>query len=120
MKAVFDTNILVDYLNGRKEAKDEFALYGTKIISIITYIEVLVGASSSDEEDLIRELLSTFAVHDLSSAIAENSIILRKTMGLKVPDAIIYATARHEGCLLVSRNTKDFKADWPDLRVPYK
>jgi predicted nucleic acid-binding protein len=120
MKAVFDTNLLIDYLNGRKEAKYEFALYETKIISIITYIEVLVGASSPDEEDVIRELLSTFVVSDLSSSIAEKSITLRKTMGLKVPDAIIYATARHEGCLLVSRNTKDFKADWPDIRVPYK
>jgi predicted nucleic acid-binding protein len=120
MKAVFDTNILIDYLNGRKEAKDEFALYGSKIISIITYIEVLVGASSSDEEDVLRELLSTFVVNDLSSDIAEKSIMLRNTMGMKVPDAIIYATARQEGCLLVSRNTKDFKANWPDIRVPYK
>ena len=120
MKAVFDTNILIDYLNGRKEAKDEFALYGTKIISIITYIEVLVGASSSDEEVVIQELLSTFVIHELSSAIAEKSIMLRKTMGMKVPDAIIYATARQEGCLLVSRNTKDFNADWPDIRTPYK
>jgi hypothetical protein len=33
---------------------------------------------------------------------------------------MIYATARDRGCMLVTRNTKDFDADWPDVRVPYR
>jgi len=120
MKAVFDTNILIDYLNGRDEALKEFELYEDKIISVITFIEVLVGASSREEEAHIRDLLAMFVVHELSPAIAEKAIVLRKTMGFKIPDAIIYATARLEGCILVSRNTKDFKAEWPDVHVPYE
>jgi len=34
-------------------------------------------------------------------------------------DAIIYATAQQEDCLLVTRNTKDFPSDLPDVRCPY-
>ena len=38
---------------------------------------------------------------------------------MKIPDAIVYATAKEENCILVTRNTKDLKEDWPDIRVPY-
>ncbi len=44
MKAVFDTNILIDYLNGFKQAKKELSLYEEKLISVITRIEVMTGA----------------------------------------------------------------------------
>ncbi len=120
MKAVFDTNILIDYLNGIPQAADELALYTDKVISIITYIEVLVGSSNAEEEQLLRKFLSAFQVKALSGAVADLSVQLRKAHALKVPDAIVYATARDEGCLLVSRNTKDFKAEWPDVREPYR
>ena len=120
MRAVFDTNILVDYLKGVKQAKKELALYEEKVISIITHIEVLTGAKNSDQEKILRQFLSTFTVVDVNSHIADKTITLRQELRLKVPDALIYATARQQGCMLVSRNTKDFKKEWPDVRVPYK
>jgi predicted nucleic acid-binding protein len=120
MKAVFDSNILIDYLNGIPAAADELALYDEKVISVITFIEVLVGATNPKEEPLLRSFLSAFKVHELSSAVAELSVKLRKQHHLKVPDAIVYATARNEGCILVTRNTKDFNVDWPDVRAPYQ
>ena len=109
MKAVFDTNILIDYLNGIPDAAKEISLYKTKIISVITQIEVLVGAQTSDEEDIIRSFLSSFQIQPLTEEIAEATINLRKEHRLKIPDAIVYATAQNEECLLISRNTKDFK-----------
>ncbi len=111
MKAVFDTNILIDYLNGNKAAADEFGLYDEKLISIITFIEVMVGVTEPDEEIVIRGFLESFTVIDLSAVVAEESIRLRKEYRLKVPDAVVYATAKVEGCLMVSRNTKDLKAE---------
>lgn len=120
MKAVFYTNILVDYLNGEAAASKELSLYDGRIISIITYIEVLVGAKTPEEEHLIRGFLSSFSVRELSHSIANRSIDLRKNYRLKIPDAVVYATARDEACLMVSRNTKDLKRDWPDIRVPYE
>ncbi len=119
MKAVFDTNILIDYLNGIEAAANEFSLYDDKLISIITFIEVMVGANSPEEESVLRGFLDSFTVCELSTAIADESIRLRKEYRLKVPDAIVYATARSQGTLIVTRNTKDLKSDWPDVRVPY-
>lgn len=120
MKAVFDTNILVDYLNGVEKAKREINLYKNRIISVISQIEVLVGVEDQDEEMAVRSFLSLFEVRNVTGGIAEEAIKVRKATRMKVPDAIVFATAREEGCIVVSRNTKDLKEEWPDVRVPYK
>ncbi|MGJ8634410.1 MAG: type II toxin-antitoxin system VapC family toxin [Luteolibacter sp.] len=119
MKAVFDTNILVDYLNGVEAAKHELNLYDIKLISIITYIELMVGAKNPEEKYIIEGFLASFQTRDVNAAVAQQSISLRKSLRLKVPDAIVYGTAKVEGCLLVTRDTKDLKPTWPDIRCPY-
>jgi hypothetical protein len=119
MKAVFDTNILVDYLGGSEAARGELARYRVRLISIITAIELMAGARDAREEAAIRGLLSSFEILDLSAEIAQEAIVIRKELRLKIPDAIVYATARTQGCLLVSRNTRELKSDWPDIRIPY-
>ena len=119
MKAVFDTNILVDYLGGSEAARGELARYRVRLISIITAIELMVGARDAREEALIRGLLSSFEILELSAEIAQEAVVIRKELRLKIPDAIVYATARTQGCLLVSRNTRELKSDWPDIRIPY-
>ena len=120
MKAVFDTNILIDYLNGEEAALKELSHYQSKLISVITYIEVLVGAGNDQEEVVIRSFLASFELKQLTADIAERAIKIRKEHRMKIPDAIVYATAQEEGCILVTRNTKDLKEDWPDVRVPYR
>jgi predicted nucleic acid-binding protein len=120
MKAVFDTNILIDYLNGIEAARKEFGLYQTRQISVITYIEVMVGCKNSGDEAALRGFLSSFEVIALSPELAKEAIAIRREFRLKIPDAIVYATARTQGCILVSRNTKDLKPEWPDIRVPYQ
>jgi predicted nucleic acid-binding protein len=119
MKAVFDTNILVDYLGGSEAARGELARYRVRLISSITAIELMAGARDAREEAAIRGLLSSFEILDLSAEIAQEAIVIRKELRLKIPDAIVYATARTQGCLLVSRNTRELKSDWPDIRIPY-
>ena len=44
MKALMDTNILIDYLNGIDAAREEIGRYETPLISAITWMEVMVGA----------------------------------------------------------------------------
>jgi predicted nucleic acid-binding protein len=56
----------------------------------------------------------------LSIGIAEQAVALRRDRRVKLPDAVIWATARSMGALLVTRNTKDFPADDPGVRVPYR
>jgi predicted nucleic acid-binding protein len=50
MKAVFDTNILIDYLLGKEAASDVIKQYEDPQISIITKMEILVGSDNSTEE----------------------------------------------------------------------
>lgn len=120
MKAVFDTNILIDYLNGIDAAKVELARYSIRQISVISFIEVMVGAKNTTEENALQGFLGTFEILELSAEIAREAISIRKQFRLKIPDAIVYASARTQGCILVSRNTKDLKQEWPDVRIPYQ
>jgi predicted nucleic acid-binding protein len=120
VKAVFDTNILIDYLNGIEAAKTELARYSVRQISIITFIEVMVGSHNEAEEYALQGFLSSFEVLELTAKVANEAISIRKETRLKIPDSIVYATARIQGCILVSRNTKELKRDWPDIRVPYE
>ncbi len=118
MIAVFDTNIVIDALKGLSEADDEYSRYERVLISRITWMEVLVGAQ--DDAVQLREFLDAhFEIIPLDLAVAETAVQLRRTHHIRLPDAIIWATAQINDALLVSRNTKDFKADWDGIRVPY-
>ena len=118
MKALFDTNILIDYLNGVVAARDEIARYQRPSISSISWMEVLVG-TAPDEAPPVRGFLRRFECIGIDTAIAERAVELRQAKRLKLPDAIIRATAMQHSALLVTRNTKDFPGDEPGIRVPY-
>jgi predicted nucleic acid-binding protein len=119
MRAVFDTNILVDYLNGLSKAADVIARYKDPIISRITWMEILVGAKGDDELTATREFMRLFRIEEIDEAIAEETVRVRQAKRIRLPDAIIYATASSLGCQLVTRNTKDFHATDPIVRIPY-
>jgi predicted nucleic acid-binding protein len=119
VKALFDTNILVDYLNAVPQARTELARYTEKAVSIITWMEVMVGANG-DVEDATRSFLKAFDVVSLDGEIAERAVNLRRTHHIKLPDAIIWATAQTHAMLLVTRNTKDFATGDPGIRMPYR
>ncbi|MFZ0218725.1 MAG: hypothetical protein WAL30_00750 [Candidatus Aquirickettsiella sp.] len=50
VKALFDTNILVDYLNAVSQARDELGRYQDKAISVVTWMEVMVGTTAATEK----------------------------------------------------------------------
>lgn len=118
MKVLFDTNILIDYLQGHVEASMELEQSNNSQISIITKMEILIGTSVETQE-IIREFLDNFTIIGLNEEIAEIAITIRKENKIKLPDAIIWATAKYGNCLLVTRNTKDFPSHAPDIRIPY-
>lgn len=119
MRGCFDSVIIIDHLRGIGEADVAIDSYDEHFISIVTWIEVMAGAGSPAEEQDARAALGKFAVIDLGAPVASITSSLRRETRLKLPDAIIMATARHLGCPLVTRNTKDFPTDSPDVRVPY-
>ncbi len=118
VRALFDTNILIDYLNSFPQARNELERYEAKAISIVTWMEVMVGASPS-VEGATRRFLEAFAVIALDEDIAERAVTLRRTNRMKLPDAVIWASAQVNGMLLVTRNIKDFPASDPGVRAPY-
>ena len=121
VKALFDTNILIDYFNGVAAARDELAKYEDRAISIVSWIEVLAGLREDAKENAVtRAYLSAFEIIGLDETIAEIAIEIRRTRGSKLPDAIIWASAQRDGRLLVTRDGKDFAKDDPGVRVPYR
>lgn len=116
---LFDTNILIDYLNGVEAARTEIDRSEERLVSIITWMEVLAGARDEAEEDVIDMFLRDFRVIDVTRKVAREAVEIRRSRRIRLPDAIVWAAARHESALLVTRNTKDFPKDDPGLRVPY-
>lgn len=118
--AVFDTNILIDLFNNRVEAAD--VIEGTashRAVSLIMWMEVMVGARRHGHEAKTAAVMGAFEIIDVSRDIAERSVLLRVKHGMKLPDAIILATAQSRNCPLISSNTKDF-AGIPGVVAPYQ
>ena len=119
VKALFDTNILVDQLHGIEAASDELDRYDDVAVSRIVWIEFLVGAKTPALEIKRKELLSKFKLLEVDAAVSSETILIRRRTRLKLPDAIILATARVHGLLFVTRNHRDFPRHEPDIRIPY-
>lgn len=119
MKALFDTNILIDYLNGIAASRREVERHRDRLISIITWMEVLAGAHDDAELEVIEMFLRDFQVVELTRRVAHEAVAVRKERRIRLPDAVIWASARVESALLVTRNTRDFPKDDPGVRVPY-
>ena len=119
MRAILDTNILVDYLKGLDEARRELACYERPGISLITWMEVLVGARDDEQEARLRLFLERFVSLPIDFKVAQKAVKLRQTHRIRLPDAIIWATAQANDSLLVTRNTRDFPAADPGVRIPY-
>lgn len=119
VKALFDTNILIDFLGGNSAARAEMNLYEDKAISIVTWMEVMVGAPPAAKA-ATRTFLNGFALIELDGPIAERAVMLRQKHRLRLPDAIVWASAQVQAMLLVTRDTKGFPADDPGVRLPYR
>ncbi len=111
---LIDTNAAIDYL-GEAIPQNGLAFIDNIIdkeysISVINRIE-LYSYSKLTEKDM--ETLDIFtgqaSVLNINDDIIEQTIELRKTYKIKLPDAIIAATAIVYGLTLISRNVKDFK-----------
>jgi len=119
MKALIDSDVLIDFLQGISAAKKEICLYTSPLYSIISWMEIMCGAQTDEERASAETLFASMKRVDLSPIVAEKAVEERRRQGLKLPDAIILASADAEGCILVTRNTKDFDGNDPRVRFPY-
>ena len=114
----FDTNIVIDWLKRKPQAIAELARYRRHKMSRIVWTEVLAG-ESLDARDTVRQALGNFEVIELDARIAETAADIRYRSRMKLLDAYILATAQVNGAILITRNTRDFPAALPGVRVPY-
>jgi len=101
---LLDTNVVLYFLGGRLTNPLPSGQY---FVSVITEIELLSYPSlSPDEEVQIRDFLSKITVVGIESNIKELAIALRKQYRLKLPDAIIAATAQSLNATLFTNDVR--------------
>ena len=107
---ILDTNIII-YLSQEKMKITDFASKGDRLcISIISYMEALGFPFKNNEEELIvKSLCDTCEVFNLTKQITDKTIEIRKQTKIKLPDAIIGASALVNNSTLVTANENDFK-----------
>jgi predicted nucleic acid-binding protein len=114
MPCLIDTNILIDALDPQIPApiaaRIVDAITDDAHYSVITRIELLgwrghTEASRQSTESLLAALIEV----PLSPAVANAAIDIRAVLPVKLPDAIIAASALVEGLPLMTRNVGDFK-----------
>ena len=110
---LIDTNVVIDFFIGRLPTKAtdwlEELFEGEFYFSIINKIELL-GFSSTDpnETQMLEDLIGMATLLPLSDDVAKETIAMRKQHKIKLPEAVVGATAISYDLTLVTRNLKDF------------
>jgi predicted nucleic acid-binding protein len=115
---LLDSNVIIGYLAEKIPAS------GMKIlseiidkvpnISVISQIEVMRFSDTQENEAVLEKFINLSKIYPLSNNVVKHTINLCKKSKIKLPDAIIAATALIENFTLVTRNITDFKKI-PDL-----
>ena len=109
-KYLIDSNTIIDFCNGNLPENGRVFLMGINPeISIVTNIELFATKNILQEEhELLERFVAFSVVHNVSKDLIDATIDIRKIYKIKLPDAIIAATALVYGMTLISRNSKDF------------
>ncbi len=119
----FDTGIVLDILTGHGPARSELQRALSRgeraWVSRLTWAEVLSQATPECLRE-VEAFMAGFSIDEIDEEIASRAASLRRERpGLGLLDAIVLATAMTRGRVLVTRNTRDFPAAMPGIRIPY-
>ena len=117
---LIDTNIAIYFLDGNLTPSVIVFLQpviNQEInISVITKIELLGwNFPNSNKSEIHNEFVNQSNIFPLDNEIVEKTIEIRRTYKIKLPDALIAATAIVFDMTLLSRNDKDF-TQIPELK----
>ena len=111
-RLVLDTNAVVALLAGRGSLAERISEASSVAVSVITRLEFLAFAGLSDED---RALFTTFCERvetvwlDRGAVdLIDEAVRIRRESGLKLPDAIVAATALVRDAALVTADD-DFR-----------
>jgi len=110
---LLDTNAIIALLQGNKQMLEYLQNAQWVGISIISQIEFLAFPDLSDnDKEIFKQFLIRVHVIELSTdqtEIIDLTIRLRQQYKLKLPDAIIAATAIHHNANLVTSDSQFFR-----------
>lgn len=114
MKYLWDTNIAIYYLQQQfpamvEQLVDNLTKESNPAISFISEMELLCWKTATENDlKVLNGFITNCFVIELEQAIKLKTVEIRKAYNIKLPDAIIAATAIIHGLILVTRNEKDF------------
>lgn len=116
IKYLWDTNTVIYYLQQQfnPEAEkfvDSIIAEYQPAISAITEIELLCWKSASEKDiEVMKSFISDCFVIELEQAVKFQTAEIRKSTNIKLPDAIIAASALAYNLTVLTRNTRDFES----------
>ena len=110
-KYLIDTNSVIDYLDNKLSKSAAKKLDAEQLeISVITRMELLAWRNAdAGQLAILEEFINSTTIWNLDEPIILKGIKVRKNCNIKLPDAIIAATALVYNRELVTRNNNDFK-----------
>ncbi len=111
---IFDTDIFIWAQRGNEKAADLIERSDPRLLSILTYMELLQGARNKAQHKTIKDFLSDFGftVLPLTENIGHRAAIYIEEYALachlRAGDALVAATAVENNLSLASSNAKHF------------
>jgi predicted nucleic acid-binding protein len=118
--SLFDSNSSIKYLDREPGFINlsPFLKQNNCFVSVITKLEVLGWSEITPiTEKRSSEFLAELTILPLDDAVEAETIKIRRSTNLKLPDAIIAATAIVIGAEVVTTDNDFLKCTYPKLRV---
>jgi predicted nucleic acid-binding protein len=120
MRYLVDTNVWISAMAGKQPAMlaiQQLASVEWAGFSAITRLEIFgFPGLTVQAEKAFQEVLREFNEVEVSSAVIDRAIQVRKPTKVKTPDALIAATAFTQQAILLTANERDF-AHIPGLQI---
>lgn len=115
---LLDSNTLIYLSKGLLNIDEVLPDNEVYAVSVVSYMEVMgYTFESSTEEAMVKKLFDYFTLLMIDSVIANKVIELRKAYKIKLPDAIICATAIHYKAKLLTNDEKLQQISELDIRI---
>ena len=113
---LFDTDILIWVQRGNRKAARFIDGAGERLISVLTYMELLQAARDKRQHAVIKQYVRdlSFSVLPLTEGVGHRALVYVEEYGLssgiRAGDAIVAATATENGLTLATGNARHFRS----------